>query len=227
MEPGGRCALPRLPYSEPMAADPPRSDPREVLDYWFGDAVRDPAFAEAREGFWFGASEETDAAIRERFGPAIEAAARGELAHWADDPPSALALVVLLDQFSRNTWRGTARAFALDRRALEVARGALAAGHLEQLAPLEQAFLILPFQHCESIEVQRESVRLSAEIASAAPPAWRPLLEYYTDFARRHLALIERFGRFPHRNQVLGRESTPDERDYLRGGGATFGQAAR
>jgi uncharacterized protein (DUF924 family) len=199
-------------------------DPEAILEFWFAGCARDPAKADARGSFWFGGSDAADAEVRERFGTAIETAARGELARWLDEPHSALALVVLLDQFPRNVWRGSARAFAHDRQALETARGALAAGHLARLAPIEQAFLILPFQHCEEIDAQRESVRLSEQIARKAPDAWRPLLDYYTDFARQHLALIERFGRFPHRNEALGRAETAEERAYLARGGATFGQ---
>ncbi len=199
-------------------------DPQSVLDFWLGDAPGDPARADAREKFWFEASPATDVAVRERFAAAIEAAARGELAHWAQDPRSALALVVLLDQFPRNVWRGSPRAFAYDSEALETATAAVAAGHLDRLTPIEQAFLILPFEHSESVEAQRECVRLSERIARAAPSAWQPVLATYSNYARQHLALIERFGRFPHRNQALGRTSTPEELAFLRAGGATFGQ---
>lgn len=198
-------------------------DPEAILDLWFGDASYDPAKARAREALWF-ASAETDALIRQRFAATIEAAARGDLASWTDAPRSALALVVLLDQFTRNVGRGTARAFAHDAQAFETARQAVASGHFARLSPVEQSFLILPYEHSESLEHQRESVRLYADVAQAAPVVWRPLLEYYLEFAKQHLALIERFGRFPHRNRVLGRESTPAERAYLTGGGATFGQ---
>jgi uncharacterized protein (DUF924 family) len=210
-----------------LEADSTQSDPQSILDFWFADASGDPARAEARESFWFGSPGETDAVVRQRFGAAIEAAARGELAAWQNAPRSALALVLLLDQFPRNVGRGTARAFAHDAHALVTARAAIAAGHLEHLAPIEQAFLILPFQHSESIEMQRESVRRSEEIRRAAPPSWQPLLAHYADFARQHLALIERFGRFPHRNRALGRDSTPEERAYLAAGGASFGQETR
>jgi uncharacterized protein (DUF924 family) len=211
----------------PARRMPGSIDPQAILDFWFGDAAGDPARAAAREEFWFGASQTTDAAVRERFSAAIEAAARGELEHWANAARSALALVVLLDQFPRNVWRGSAGAFEHDPHAREVARAAIAAGYLERLAPIEQAFLTLPYQHDESLASQRESVRLSERIARSAPAAWRPLLDHYADFARQHLALIERFARFPHRNRVLGRVSTPEERAYLDEGGATFGQAAR
>ena len=197
-----------------------------ILEFWFARAADDPAEASARGSFWFGASRETDSLIRERFGSAVEAAARGELDSWVQAPRSALALVLLLDQFPRNIWRGTAKAFAHDARALWAAREAVARGHLRNLAPIEQAFLVLPFQHSESIDDQRESVRFSSEIARAAPAVWRPLLEDYLRFAKEHLALIERFGRFPHRNQVLGRAPTAEEAEYSRGGGASFGQGA-
>ncbi|MGH7338153.1 MAG: DUF924 family protein, partial [Myxococcota bacterium] len=175
-------------------------DPRAVLDFWFGDATGDPARAQARQSVWFGASDEMDAEVRQRFGAAIEVAARGELAHWRDAARPALALALLLDQFPRNVWRGTRRAFAHDRQALETARASVSAGHLDELAPIEQAFLILPYEHSESIEAQRECVQLSEQILRAAAPEWRPVLEIYADYARRHHALIERFGRFPHRN---------------------------
>ena len=199
-------------------------DAEAILAFWFGDAAADPAKAAARERFWFGNASETDAIIRERFLPAIAAAARDELASWAREPRSALAEVILVDQFPRNVWRGTANAFAYDSQALDAARAAVAAGHLERLAPLEQAFLVLPFEHSEAIQDQRECVHLSAMIAASAPAEWRALLERYPDFAVKHLEIIERFGRFPHRNRVLGRAATPGEIEYLEAGAEGFGQ---
>src|SRR5262245_44358070 len=198
-----------------------------ILAFWFGRAAEDPAEATSRETFWFEPSRETDSLIRELFAPAMEAATQGELDSWLRAPRSALALVLLLDQFPRNVWRGTAQAFMHDAQALRAAREAVARGQLRELAPLEQAFLVLPFQHSESIQDQRESVRLSSEIAQLAPPGWRALLEGYLQFAIQHLKLIERFGRFPHRNQVLGRNPTSEEEAYLREGGTRFGQEAR
>ena len=203
-----------------------QSDPERILTFWFGRAADDPAEAAAREAFWFGASREADSLIRERFGSAVEAAARREFDSWLQAPHSALALVLLLDQFPRNLWRGTAKAFAHDAQALGAAREAVSRGHFRNLAPIEQAFLVLPFQHSESIDDQHESVRFSSEIAQAAPEAWRPLLEGYLQFAKEHLALIERFGRFPHRNQVLGRAPSAEEEEYSSKGGASFGQGA-
>jgi len=202
----------------------PDIDPAAILEFWFGDVAADPAKAAARDAFWFGTASETDAFIRERFRNAIEAAARDELAAWARDPRSALAEVILLDQFPRNVWRGTATAFAYDDKALDAARAAVAAGHLDRVAPIEQAFLILPFEHSESIQDHREGVHLSAMIAARAAAEWRPLLERYLDFAVKHLAIIERFGRFPHRNRALGRAATREEIEYLVAEAGGFGQ---
>jgi uncharacterized protein (DUF924 family) len=204
-----------------------QSDSHSILGFWFGRAADDPAEASAREAFWFGASGEADSLIREQFTSVVAAATRGDFDSWVQSPRSSLALVLLLDQFPRNMWRGTAKAFAHDAQALRAAREAVARGHLDSLAPIEQAFLVLPFQHSESVEDQRESVRLSSEIARTAPPAWQPILERYLQFAKQHLALVDRFGRFPHRNHILGREATAEEEAYLAGGGTTFGQEAR
>jgi uncharacterized protein (DUF924 family) len=200
--------------------------PEAILAFWFADAPWDVAAAEARQGFWFDASAETDAQIRDRFGAAMDAAARGELDAWLEAPRSALALVILLDQFPRNVWRGTPRAFATDAQALDCARRAIAAGQLDPLTPVEQSFLLLPFEHAESLAAQRECVALFDRIVAQAPLEWVPLLEGYAGYARRHHAVIERFGRFPHRNAILGRESTPDEVAYLAGGGETFTSTA-
>jgi uncharacterized protein (DUF924 family) len=199
-------------------------DPEAILEFWVGAAADDPAQAAARERFWFGAASETDALIRERFCPAIEIAARGDLAAWAHEARSALAEVLLLDQFPRNVWRGTASAFAHDGKALDAARAAVAAGHLSRLGPIEQTFLILPYEHSEAIQDQRESVHLSTKIAASAPEHWRALLERYSAFAVQHLEIIERFGRFPHRNRVLGRAATRAEIEYLRARAEGFGQ---
>lgn len=199
-------------------------EPQEILEFWFGSAADDPAEAAAREDFWFGASAEIDAEIGERFASTVEAAARGDLEAWTRESRSTLALVLTLDQFPRNIGRGSARAFAHDAQALRVTKDAVATGTLGRLALLEQAFLILPYQHSESLEDQRTSVRLSVEIARAAPAPWRAILEKYLSFAMQHHALIERFGRFPHRNRALGRDATAEEEAYLRRGGTSFGQ---
>jgi uncharacterized protein (DUF924 family) len=201
-------------------------DPETVLAFWFGDAARDPAAAKAREAFWFGASPEIDALIRTEFTAAVDTAGSGALEGWLGQPRSALALVLLLDQFPRNIHRGTAAAFAHDAHARAAARHATGAGDLEALGRLEASFLILPFQHSESLDDQRESVRLAALLLAEAPLPERAALAEYLVFAEQHLAIIERFGRFPHRNAVLGRTSTTEEQEWLATGGATFGQGS-
>jgi uncharacterized protein (DUF924 family) len=198
--------------------------PEEILSFWFADAAEDPVKAKIRSEVWFGTSAESDRVIRERFSGTVAAAGRGELSEWRTDSRSTLALIIVLDQFPRNIWRGRAEAFAYDPQALETAQRGVRAGHLPQLSPIERAFLIMPFQHTESLENQRESVRLYEDLVRSAPPEWRNLLEENLSFARQHLIIIERFGRFPHRNRVLGRSSTAEEENYLASGGATFGQ---
>jgi uncharacterized protein (DUF924 family) len=195
-----------------------------ILQFWFGDAAQAPANADARTSFWFTASPETDAECRARFSAAVEVAGRGQYDSWLRAPRSALALVVLLDQFPRNIWRGAARAFAYDAHAFAVARQALASGFLHSLAPIEQPFLTLPFQHSESLEAQRESLRLCEEIVAAVTREWQPVLQTFVPYARQHFQIVERFGRFPHRNAVLGRASTAEELEHLASGGDTFGQ---
>jgi uncharacterized protein (DUF924 family) len=197
-----------------------------VHEFWFGDATDDPARAEARSAFWFRASPEADSLVRERFAANVEAAACGELDGWRNSPRSALARVIVLDQFPRNIWRGTAEAFACDGKALHAAEESLAQGHLAALSPVEQGFLVMPFQHVESLERQQESVRLYRGIVEAAATPWRRVVENFLKFAKLHLELIERFGRFPHRNAILGREPTAAEQAYLARGGMDFGQRA-
>jgi uncharacterized protein (DUF924 family) len=185
----------------------------EVLDFWFGA----PGSAErgaARE-FWFTKSQATDALIRARFGADVEAALRGERDAWAQTTDGTRALILLLDQFTRNVFRDTPRAFAGDARALGLARRLVAAGADRRLAPLERWFVYLPFEHAESIGMQRESLRLFGELAAAGRGdalVW----------ARKHYDVITRFGRFPHRNRILGRASTPEELEYLAQPGAGF-----
>lgn len=199
-------------------------DARQVLEFWFGDAAHDPAAAAARQPFWFQGNAQTDALITARFGATIEAAARGGLAQWRESARGALAFVLVCDQFPRNVWRGTARAFSCDALALGAAHDAIATGALARLSPVEQAFLLLPLEHSEALADQRDCVARFEALLAASPAPWRELVEGWLRYAREHLALIERFGRFPHRNRVLGRPSTDAEREYLDGGGARFGQ---
>jgi uncharacterized protein (DUF924 family) len=182
--------------------------PSEILAFWFegdGAAFRDK---------WFDANAAFDTECC-YFATAIRDARAGLFDHWAFTPQGALALVILLDQLSRNVFRGAAEAFAADSHAIEIARAAVEAGFDLQLTPIERMFVYLPFEHAETIEDQNESVRLYATLRD-------DLGEKTVDYADRHRDVILRFGRFPHRNAVLGRSDTPEEEVYLAQPGAGF-----
>ncbi len=189
---------------------------QSVLDFWFG-APGSPGPGQRRRE-WFVKSAEFDAGIAHRFGPLIDAALRGELAGWAGDGArAALAQIVLLDQFTRNVYRDTPRAFAGDVRALAAAQAMVGTAQDAALPPLERAFVYLPYEHAEDLALQDESVRLFSALARAAPE-----LDDMLDYAHRHRAVIARFGRFPHRNAVLGRASSAAEIAYLEEPGSGF-----
>ncbi len=198
--------------------------PEDILTFWFSGAVGDLAKAVQRRSFWFQANPAVDESISQRFSTSVQCAARGEFTAWEQAPRSCLALVILLDQFPRNLYRGKVEAFQFDSRALDVASRGVAAGYLEQLSLLEQCFFVLPYEHSEDASVQRTGIGLLEQLVDGADPAWKPSARVSLRFARQHLEIVERFGRFPHRNAVLGRPSTAAEQAYLEGGGESFGQ---
>ena len=177
---------------------------QEVLDFWFG-APGSPEHGRTREA-WFRKDAAFDRAIATRFGALIERGIAGALAHWQREPLGALAEIVLLDQFPRNAFRDTARAFAGDARALRLAQALLASGADRGLLAVQRQFAYLPFEHAESAALQDEAVRLFRQLA-ADHPEQAGLLEW----ADKHHVIIERFGRFPHRNAILGRKPTAIE----------------
>lgn len=185
----------------------------EVLSFWFGE----PGSAEYLQprALWFTKSEATDRLIAERFGPMVERALLGQHDDWAATPRGALALVLLLDQFTRNIFRETPRAFAGDPRALALATRLVDTSRDMTLAPVERWFVYMPLEHSERLLDQFESVRLFERLAADGLDA--PL-----EWARRHFDVIKRFGRFPHRNAILGRASTPAELEFLSQPGSSF-----
>src|SRR5262245_11826764 len=200
---------------------------RTVRDFWFGKVPLSPEQLTRRMQLWFGdvspaQRQHMDAAIRDRFEPMIQEAAAGRLDSWADGPRRRLSLILLLDQFPRNIYRGTARAFAHDEQALGLAISGMQSGADAALNPVERMFFYMPLQHSEVREVQDESVAAYRRLVLEAPEPLKPTLASCLDYAERHHAVIERFGRFPHRNEVLGRTSTKEEADYLREGGEDF-----
>lgn len=196
---------------------------RELLDFWFEDCRNDPAAAEKMNRRWFGSDEERDREIEKRFGDWVEAAARGDLDSWRRTAAGKLALVLLLDQLARNAFRGSARAFAHDERALEIAKQLIDEG-LEELSPPEKIFALMPYTHSEDLENQKAGCVLLEQCLADAGETWKPFVAEARDYAQEHRKVIARFGRFPHRNRLLGRESTEDEEQYLSDGGESWGQ---
>jgi uncharacterized protein (DUF924 family) len=194
-----------------------------LLDLWFGDEADDAIRAKRQTPLWWGKNSETDALLTNRFGELAQAAAEGSLAHWADIPSGRLALILLLDQLPRNIHRGTPAAFVQDQLARDLCLKGLVLGADNALSPLERVFFYLPLEHAESREQQARSVALFEALAAeqTGTPA-QATFAGFADFARRHQVIIERFGRFPHRNDILGRTSTPEEAEFLQQPGSGF-----
>ncbi|MCU0544720.1 MAG: DUF924 domain-containing protein [Oscillatoriaceae cyanobacterium Prado104] len=187
---------------------------QEILDFWFGKS-NSPEFGKSQKK-WFEKNLDFDSEVRSRFLVQYELAVSGQLDDWQDSPQECLALIILLDQFSRNMFRGTPRTFAADGKALIVADRAVKNKFDRALLPVQRWFIYLPFEHSENLEHQQKSVELFNQLRG------EPDSELVIDYARRHLEIIERFGRFPHRNQILGRETTPEEAEFLKQPGSGF-----
>lgn len=183
---------------------------RRVLDFWFG-APDSSEFGQRRK-VWFKVDPAFDESVRAQFGNDADTAGGGGHDSLADDAEGSLALIVMLDQFPRNLFRGSARAFATDAKALGVARAAVAEGFDRQFNLVQRCFVYLPFEHSEDLTDQEQSVQLFEALGDAD----------YLDYTIRHRDIIQRFGRFPHRNAVLGRASTPEEKAFLEQPGSSF-----
>lgn len=182
-------------------------DEKRILDFWFGRG-RTPRFKK----FWFEKSFTTDRKIKERFGKALEAAKKGRFEAWKTTPRGRLALIILLDQFSRNIYRGKKESFAADAKALRLSKEALKRREDAKLHPIERIFLYMPFMHSEKKSDQKKSVALYKKL-KMKENLW---------YAKEHQRVIDAFGRFPHRNAILKRRSTKKEREYLAKPGAGF-----
>lgn len=166
-----------------------------IISFWEG----------AGPGKWFSQDDAFDAEIRDRFMETYEAAVAGDLADWEEDPPGALALLILLDQFPRNMFRGSRKVYATDALSLTIAEQAIAAGFHKAFRPPMSRFFILPLTHAEDLAAQDRAIALNEELGDADGAKW----------ARHHRDIVARFGRFPHRNEILGRETTPEEMQFL------------
>ncbi|HSC09200.1 MAG TPA: DUF924 family protein [Steroidobacteraceae bacterium] len=203
--------------------------PEAVLDFWFADAAKSAAALAERMKFWFGMDTAAevraqDELIRSRFADLVDQAVRGELDSWAASPQGRLALILVLDQLPRNIHRGTARAFAGDAAALALTLEGIKSGADRLLDACERVFFCMPLQHAESLAVQEKAVEVFGSLVRAADDEQRAFVESCLPYAIVHRDIVRRFGRFPHRNAILGRESTPAERAYLAADAPDFGQ---
>lgn len=193
-----------------------------ILDYWFGSEPDDAALAVERASLWWSKQNEVDAEIRRRFEGSLLAGARGALDSWQATPRGHLALIILTDQFPRNMYRGSAQTFAYDALALAWCLDGVNLGVDLQLRPIERVFFYLPLEHSESLPYQDRSVAFFTKLFHSVPESWQAPFASYLDFAARHRDVIARFGRFPHRNILLGRGSTEAELAFLQQPGSSF-----
>ena len=196
--------------------------PQAILDFWFGAEPDDAVVAKARAALWWSKNTGTDDEIRRRFEDHVRAAAAGELGPWSAAARGRLESIILLDQFPRNIYRDSARAFAYDGKALDLSLEGLDRGMDRELRPIERVFFYLPLEHAEHLAHQERSVELFSELAASVPEEHQSIFREYLDYAVRHRDIIARFGRFPHRNALLGRESTPEELAFLAEPGSAF-----
>ena len=199
------------------------ADPQQVLDFWFGDGLSLGWPSDDRSALWFGGGAALDTEISGRFGTLVEHALDGGLTDWEQPVSARLALVILLDQFTRNVYRGQSRAFAGDGRSQRLVLHALPLDHDAELPTIGRVFFYMPLMHAESLALQDECVLLFERLTRQNPPELQAKMAGNLRAAREHAEIIERYGRFPHRNAVLGRTNTPEEAAFLQTG-PRFGQ---
>ena len=201
---------------------------KDVLDFWFADSVESRESYQKRRKLWFMSSESFDKEIRDRFESYLELAASSRGSQFEEQPKSILALIIILDQFPRNINRGTPQAFAYDSDALRLTLNAIDTGMHESLSFVERLFVYMPLQHAEDLEMQNLSVRMFELLIRVADnPIHRDGAEDSLVYTNLHKEIIEKFGRFPHRNEILDRPSTKAELEYLASGAVTFGQSKK
>src|SRR5574341_162649 len=195
-----------------------------ILNYWFGELKEGEAPLGDYYVKWFGKRSEVDGYIKSNFEVDLALAIEGELQSWEDTPRGTLALIILLDQFSRNIYRGTAKAFAQDSLALEICLRGIEKGFDKMLHPIEWSFFYMPLEHSEYLEIQKKSVEYFSMLEKLflSPPSLASMVSEFRKYAEMHHVIIERFGRFPHRNEILGRKSTPEEIEFLKQPGSSF-----
>ncbi len=198
------------------------TDPEDILDFWFGQLDELGCASPNQRKLWWTKSNAFDQAIRSKFLAEYEAVAAGDRESWRNSPRGALAYIIVLDQFSRNMFRNTAEMFDADPLAREVCCEGLDAGFDEELGFDERVFFYLPLEHSEEVADQERCLEVFEALCATAPESLQADAEYYLDYAKRHRAIIDRFGRYPHRNEILGRVSTEEELEFLKEPGSSF-----
>jgi len=198
------------------------TDPESVLSFWFGEIDETTGVEPSLRAKWMTSDPTFDQLIGDRFGKVLDAAARGELDRWEATARGRLALIIVLDQFSRNVLRGTEAMFASDHKALGLSARGIERGDDQSLACEERMFFYMPFMHSENLEEQRRCVGLFKALVDSAGAKLRPRIEEALRYAEQHREIVERFGRFPHRNATLERTSTGEEVAFLRGPSSSF-----
>lgn len=198
-----------------------------IVAFWLGTCLDSPEAAYARRDWWYDGGAAVDDEIRARFGALVSRACKGSLPDWQATPNGALALILLLDQFTRNIYRGTPDAYLGDAAAFETVDRAIARGHDRELHPVCRIWLYHPFHHAERIDAQDRGLALLDAVLQSAPDPWHPYIQRSVKGWTRHRDIVARFGRFPHRNRVLGRESTDEERAFLATNDESFGQGQK
>lgn len=215
-------------YSSGMKKEVSATDKHEaisgVLRFWFGDLREGELPDKEKQMTWWMKSEEFDELVRQRFEKYVLLAGKGKLFHWLETPLGTVAFIIVVDQFPRNIYRDTPGAFSRDSLALRTCLEGIEKGFDQGLHPAHRAFFYLPLMHSEDPEIQSLSVRKYSALENeyASHPQIRETLACSTDFAGRHFDIIKRFGRYPHRNAALGRESTPEETEFLKEPGSSF-----
>lgn len=214
MSEGGKAAI----------ADADKQRIEAILKFWFKEQQLSAPQIDGRMDVWFGGDAVFDEEITRTFSQDVDDASAGRLDHWAGNPHGRLALILLLDQFRRNIYRNKAEAFEKDPVALKLCVEGAMEKKDQGLSPIERVFFYMPLQHAESRKVQEKSCEIYKKLADAVSPTYRETFETVAQFAELHADIVRQFGRFPHRNAILGRKNTPEEDGYLAGDAPTFGQ---
>ena len=199
----------------------------DITTFWLGPALDGPELAGNRRDWWYRGGDIVDEEIHERFADHVKRAVSGELTDWVMSPDGAFALVLLLDQFTRNLYRDTKGAYSGDARAHGVMQSAIDSGLDKALHPVSRIWLYHPLHHSEDLAQQDRGLDVLHNLEAESPEEWHPYVRRSIDGWTRHRDIVARFGRFPHRNHVLGRTSTPEETAYLKKDGQSFGQGPR